>query len=64
MHSEFALLANVMVAAEGTPFNDIPHFAGGICAVRRNLYCSELQVPSRYGGNVPAEPQAAEGEVE
>ena len=30
LHSEYALLANVIVAAEGATFHDIPHFAGGI----------------------------------
>jgi enoyl-CoA hydratase/carnithine racemase len=30
VHSEYALLANVIVAAEGAIFNDVPHFAGGI----------------------------------
>jgi enoyl-CoA hydratase/carnithine racemase len=30
VHSEYALLANVVVAAEGASFNDLPHFAGGI----------------------------------
>jgi enoyl-CoA hydratase/carnithine racemase len=30
VHSEYALLANVIVAGEGTTFNDLPHFAGGI----------------------------------
>ena len=30
VHSEYALLANVIVAGEGATFNDIPHFAGGI----------------------------------
>src|SRR4030088_3228277 len=30
VHSEYALLANVIVAAEGAPFHDVPHFAGGI----------------------------------
>jgi hypothetical protein len=29
-HSEYALLANVIVAAEGATFHDVPHFAGGI----------------------------------
>jgi enoyl-CoA hydratase/carnithine racemase len=28
VHSEYALLANVVVAAEGAPFHDLPHFAG------------------------------------
>src|SRR5271163_5240124 len=30
VHSEYALLANVIVAGEGSTFHDIPHFAGGI----------------------------------
>src|SRR6266853_1328639 len=30
VHSEYVLLANVIVAAEGATFNYLPHFAGGI----------------------------------
>jgi len=30
VHSEYALLANVIVAGEAATFNDVPHFAGGI----------------------------------
>ena len=30
VHSEYALLADVIVAAEGATFNDVPHFASGI----------------------------------
>jgi len=30
VHSEYALLANVIVAAEGATFHDVPHYAGGI----------------------------------
>src|SRR5713101_6905127 len=30
VHSEYALLANVIVASEGATFHDLPHFAGGI----------------------------------
>ena len=30
VHSEYALLANVIVAAESATFQDVPHFAGGI----------------------------------
>jgi enoyl-CoA hydratase/carnithine racemase len=30
VHSEYALLANVIVAAEGATFHDVPHFSGGI----------------------------------
>lgn len=30
IHSEYALLADVIVAGRGATFNDLPHFAGGI----------------------------------
>jgi enoyl-CoA hydratase/carnithine racemase len=30
VHSEYALLASVIVASEGATFHDVPHFAGGI----------------------------------
>jgi enoyl-CoA hydratase/carnithine racemase len=30
VHSEYALLANVIVAGESATFHDLPHFAGGI----------------------------------
>src|SRR4029077_18029892 len=30
VHSEHALIADVIVAGEGATFNDLPHFAGGI----------------------------------
>ena len=30
VHSEYALLANVIVASEGATFNDLPHFSAGI----------------------------------
>ena len=30
VHSEYALMADVVVAGEGATFNDLPHFAGGI----------------------------------
>jgi enoyl-CoA hydratase/carnithine racemase len=30
VHSEYALLANVIIAGEGATFHDVPHFAGGI----------------------------------
>src|SRR5271169_6978895 len=30
VHSDYALLASVIVAAEGATFHDLPHFAGGI----------------------------------
>src|SRR5256885_3542434 len=33
VHSEYALLASVIVAAEGATFHDLPHFPGGMCQV-------------------------------
>ena len=30
VHSEYALLASVIVAGEGATFHDLPHFAGGV----------------------------------
>jgi enoyl-CoA hydratase/carnithine racemase len=30
VHSEYALMADVIIAGEGTTFNDLPHYAGGI----------------------------------
>ena len=30
VHSEYSLLASVIVASEGATFHDVPHFAGGI----------------------------------
>jgi len=30
VHSEYALMSDVIVAGEGATFNDLPHFAGGI----------------------------------
>src|SRR5262249_34856146 len=30
VHTEYALLANVIVAGEGAALNDVPHFAGGM----------------------------------
>jgi len=30
VHSEYALLANIIVAGDGATFHDLPHFAGGI----------------------------------
>lgn len=30
VHSEYCLLANVIIAGQGATFNDVPHFAGGL----------------------------------
>ena len=61
VHSEYALLANVIVAAESATFHDVPHFAGGHCARGWNLYDVELSRWSRTGRGVSAEPTAADG---
>lgn len=37
VHSEYALLANVIVAAEGATFQDVAHFAAGFCQVTESL---------------------------
>ena len=35
IHTEYALLANVIVAGRSATFNDLPHFAGGIVPGRQ-----------------------------
>ena len=37
MHSDYALLANVIVAAEGATFQDVGHFAAGLRRVTESL---------------------------
>jgi enoyl-CoA hydratase/carnithine racemase len=37
VHSEYALLANIIVAGEGATFHDAPHFAGGLCRATEPL---------------------------
>src|SRR5215831_5487287 len=37
VHSEYALLANVIVASEGATFNNLPHFAGCIVVNRKRV---------------------------
>jgi enoyl-CoA hydratase/carnithine racemase len=37
VHSEYALFASVIVAAEGATFHDAPHFAGGIVPATESL---------------------------
>jgi len=61
VHSEYALLASVIVAAEGASFHDLPHFAGGHSARRWDLYCLELSRWSRTSGGLFAQPAAADG---
>jgi hypothetical protein len=61
IHSDYALLANVIVAAEGATFQDTGHYAAGGCAGGRNLYDVELSCWSRTSGGLPAQPTAAAG---
>jgi enoyl-CoA hydratase/carnithine racemase len=53
VHSEYALLANVIVAGESATFNDLPHFSGGIVP-GWNLYRLELPCGSRTCRSFPA----------
>ncbi len=61
VHSEYALLASVIVAAEGATFHDVPHFAGGIVPGGRNLHHLELSRRSRTSGGISAESTAGDG---
>ena len=47
VHSEYALLSNVIVAADGATFHDVPHFAGGIVPGDGIFHCMELSRWSR-----------------
>jgi hypothetical protein len=60
VHSEYALLASVIVAAEGATFHDIPHFAGGIVPGDGMLYHLELSRWSRKSRGIPAESTATD----
>ena len=55
VHSDYALLASVIVAADGATLQDVAHFSGR----RRNLYHLELSRWSGTSGSVSAEPTAA-----
>jgi enoyl-CoA hydratase/carnithine racemase len=61
VHSEYALLANVIVAAEDATFHDLPHFAGWYCSRRRNLYDVELSRRSGSSRGFPTESTSADG---
>src|SRR5437899_10968786 len=58
VHSEYALLASVIVAAEGATFHDIRRRH---CARRWNFYYLELSRWSRTSRGFLAEPTAADG---
>jgi hypothetical protein len=61
IHSDYALLANVIVAAEGATFQDVGHFAVGVTAGGRNLYNVELSGWARSSRGIPAQPTTAVG---
>ena len=56
IHSDYALLADVIVAAEGATFQDVGHFAVGVYAGGRNLYNVELSGWGRSSRGIPAQP--------
>ena len=61
IHSDYALLASVIVAAEGATFQDVAHFCRWRCARRRNLYHLELSRGSGTSRGVPSEPATPAG---
>ena len=61
VHSEYALLASVIVAGRGCDLPRCPALRGRHCAGRRNLYHVELSRWSGTSGGVPAQPTAAHG---
>jgi hypothetical protein len=60
VHSEYALLADVIVAGEEATFNDVPHFAGGIVP-GDGIFTTWSYRAGGKGGSVPAKPAAADG---
>ena len=61
IHSDYALLANVIVAAEGATFQDVGHFAVGVTPGDGILYNLELSGRTRSSRGVPAQSAAAAG---
>ena len=61
IHSDYALLANVIVAAEGATFEDVGHFAVGVTPGDRSLYNVELSGWARSSRGIPAQSTAAVG---
>jgi enoyl-CoA hydratase/carnithine racemase len=60
VHSEYALLASVIVAAEGATFHDIPHFVGGIVP-GDGIFTAWSYRWSRTSRGFLAQPTAADG---
>src|SRR3979409_1562334 len=61
VHSEYALLASVIVAGEGATFHDVPHFAGGIVPGDGIFTTWSYRAWSGTSGGVPAQSTAAHG---
>ena len=61
IHSDYALLASVIVAAEGATFQDVGHFAVGVTPGERDLYNVELSGWGRASRGIPAQPTATVG---
>ncbi len=61
VHSDYALLASVIVAARWSDLPGCGSLLRGRCARRRNLYHLELSRWSGTSGSVPAESTAAPG---
>ncbi len=61
IHSDYALLASVIVAAEGATFQDVGHFAVGVTPGDGDFYDMELSGWTRSSRGVPAQSTAAAG---
>ncbi len=72
VHSEYALLASVIVASEGATFHDVPHFAGGGSGRRSSAKRQGAQPSTGIGravfegarGNTPQHPHTLHATVE
>ena len=60
VHSDYALLASVIVAADGATFQDVAHFSAGV-APGDGIFTTWSYRWSGTSGGVPAEPTAAPG---
>ena len=58
LHSEYALLANVIVASEGATFKDVAHYSAGVTPGDGIFTAWELSRRGGTSGGVPAEPPA------
>jgi len=61
IHSDYALLANVIVAAEGATFQDVGHFAAGVVPGDGIFTTWSYRAGAGRAEGVPAQPTAAAG---